>query len=155
MMRLIILAMLASVIDLLWSPRAATSQPQQPPEAAIRAALEKWTADFNAGNAAQICNLFAAELIYDYRGHPERYFRDICSLLQRSLADRSKQYRYALEIKEILIAGEFAIVRLTWTLTIRANDASASVQSIEPGMDIFRKQPDGTWKIIRFIAYEE
>jgi ketosteroid isomerase-like protein len=25
----------------------------------------------------------------------------------------------------------------------------------EPGLDIFRRQPDGSWKIVRYIAYEE
>jgi ketosteroid isomerase-like protein len=136
-------------------PRAAAAEAREPPEAAIHTALEKWTADFNAGNAGQICDLFAFELRYDYRGHPERNYRDICGLLQRSLEDRTKSYAYALEIKEVLVSGELAVVRLVWTLRIRSNDAPESVQSVEPGMDIFRKQADGNWKIIRYIAYEE
>ena len=134
---------------------AETAGSSKTPEAIIRDALEQWTADFNNGKADEICELFAPELIYDYRGHPERNYRDICSLLHRSLADRSKQYRYALKIKEILVSGELAAVRLVWTLTIRSNHGLGSTQSIEPGMDIFRRQPDGSWKIIRFIAYEE
>ena len=28
-------------------------------------------------------------------------------------------------------------------------------ESTEPGMDIFRRQSDGSWKIIRYLAYEE
>jgi hypothetical protein len=28
------------------------------------------------------------------------------------------------------------------------------VESKEPGLDGFRKQPDGSWKIVRYIAYE-
>ena len=33
-------------------------------------------------------------------------------------------------------------------------DAMAQdVTTEEPGIDIFRKQPDGRWQIIRFIAY--
>jgi ketosteroid isomerase-like protein len=131
------------------------AEPEPAPAAAVRAALEQWTADFNAGNAGEICGLFAFDLRYDYRGQPERGYPDICNLLHRSLNDRSKQYAYALEIKEILVAGDFAIVRLVWTLGVRSNEAPGFVQSIESGMDIFRKQPDGSWKIIRYIAYEE
>ena len=26
---------------------------------------------------------------------------------------------------------------------------------IEPGMDIFRRQPDGSWKIMRYMAYSQ
>jgi hypothetical protein len=27
------------------------------------------------------------------------------------------------------------------------------VKSVEPGIDIFRRQPDGSWKIMRYMAY--
>ena len=40
---------------------------------------------------------------------------DICDLLQRSLSDRTKRYAYTLAIKEILVSGELAVVRLVWT----------------------------------------
>jgi len=120
--------------------------------AKIRQALQDWTQDFNVGNAARICDLFAPDLRYDYRGFPERGYAEICSTLQRSLKDRSKRYSYALDIKEILVAGDLAIVRLVWTLTITEN--GSKTQTREPGMDLFQRQPDGTWKIIRYIAYE-
>jgi ketosteroid isomerase-like protein len=155
MSRLVVFALAMIFIAFSLVLSGETAESGKAPESMIRAALEKWTADFNAGRVEEICGLFASELIYDYRGQPERNYRDICSLLHRSLDDRRKQYRYALEIKEILVSGEFAVVRLVWTLTIRANDASGSAQSTEPGMDLFRKQPDGSWKIIRFIAYEQ
>jgi ketosteroid isomerase-like protein len=136
-------------------PASNAAEPEGDPEAAIRIALEKWTADFNAGNAGKVCDLFASDLRYDYRGQPERGYQDVCSLLRRSLNDRSKHHAYALKIKEILIAGDTAIVRLVWTLRIRSNDAPGFVESTETGMDVFRKQADGSWKIIRYIAYEE
>ena len=56
-------------------------------EAAIRAALSKWTQDFNAGKADAVCSLFARDLRYDFRGYPERDYDDICTRLRRSLAD--------------------------------------------------------------------
>ncbi len=134
----------------------ASAQPAQPAETAIRAALEQWTADFNAGKTENICGLFALELRYDYRGYPERNFQDICRLLHHSLQDPTKKFTYALNIKEILVSDELAVVRLIWTLTIVSVTAPGSFEeSNEPGMDIFRRQPDGNWKIIRFIAYQE
>jgi hypothetical protein len=57
------------------------------PEQAIRAALAKWTSDFNARDASHICDLFASDLLYDYRGFPERDHAALCGLLHRSLAD--------------------------------------------------------------------
>ena len=130
----------------------ASAQPSTP-DAKIRGALSKWTEDFNAGNKNEVCAIFAPDLRYDYRGFPERGYQDICSTLQRSLSDRAARYTYALAIKEILVAGDLAVVRLVWTLTVTSRDGAAAV-SQEPGMDVFRRQADGRWKIVRYIAYE-
>lgn len=132
----------------------ATAQPAGKAEAAIRDALAKWTSDFNARDASRICDLFAPDLVYDYRGFPERNYEALCRLLRRSLADRTKQFTYALEIKEIIVSGDLAIVRLVWTLRTLLPGAAMAVESKEPGLDVFRRQPDGGWKIVRYIAYE-
>jgi steroid delta-isomerase len=134
----------------------AAAEPREAPEATIRAVLQKWTADFNAGNAEEVCNLFSPELRYDFRGQSERNYKDICSLLHHSLEDGTKKYAYTLQIKEILVWGELAVVRLVWTLRMWSiNPPGSFAESIEPGMDIFRRQADGSWKIIRYLAYEE
>ncbi|MFI5013943.1 MAG: YybH family protein [Hyphomicrobiales bacterium] len=132
----------------------AMALPSTPSKGAIRGALTGWMADFNAGRADRVCDLFAQELRYDYREFPERGYREICDLLHRSLADPTRRFSYALDIKEILVSGDLAVVRLVWTLTVTPRDASAPTISQEPGMDVFRRQRDGSWKIVRFIAYE-
>lgn len=130
----------------------ASAETDAAAETAIRRALASWTRDFNARDASRICDLFANNLRYDYRGFPERDYDTLCGLLHRSLADRTRQYTYSLDIKEVIVSEDIAIVRLTWTLTVTT--PGSSVESKEPGLDVFRRQPDGTWKIIRYIAYE-
>jgi uncharacterized protein (TIGR02246 family) len=141
---------------ILISPTGSRSSAQsaQTDQAAIRAALTKWTDDFNAGNVAAVCGLFAPDLRYDYKGFPERGYQDICDGLRGSLTDRTKRYRYSLAIKDIVVSSDLAAVRLTWTLQVTKPDAPPQI-SHEHGIDIFRKKPDGAWKIIRFIAYDE
>ena len=134
----------------LMSPAAAQSD--TPAQAAIRAALTQWMADFNAGRAEKVCDLFARDLVAQYRGQPERDYDALCDLLKRSLADRGKTYSYALAIKEILVEGDLGVVRLTWTLTVRGKDGETT--SLEPGIDIFRREADGGWRIARYIGYE-
>jgi steroid delta-isomerase len=46
---------------------AVSAQPAGGAETAIRNALTRWTSDFNARDAAHICDLFAKDLLYDYR----------------------------------------------------------------------------------------
>lgn len=136
---------------LLAAAMPASAQPAA--ETAIRSALASWTEAFNARDTSRICDLFARDLRYDYRGFPERDYDTMCGLLHRSLTDPAKRFAYALDIREIIVSGDLAIVRLTWTLKVAMPGASP-VESTEPGLDVFRRQPDGSWKIVRYIAYE-
>jgi len=122
--------------------------------AEITAALTQWTADFNAGHAGAVCDLFACDLRADFGRLPERGYDAQCALLQRALADRTRTFSYALAIREILVWGDTAVVRLTWTLTVRWRDTGRKTKTVEPGLDVFRRQRDGRWCIVRYIAYE-
>jgi ketosteroid isomerase-like protein len=134
---------------------SALAQSADQAENEIRAALMKWTADFNARNVGEVCDLFAPDLRYDFQGFPERGYDDICKLLRTSLNDTGKRFTYLPPtIKEILVSGDLAVVRLTWTLKVRSEGVPGDVTSQDIGLDVFRRQPDGRWKIIRYIAFE-
>ncbi|MGA8644309.1 MAG: nuclear transport factor 2 family protein [Candidatus Binatus sp.] len=120
----------------------------------IRVELEKWKLDFNAADASQVCGLFAPDLISNFRGQPEDTYNSLCANMQAALTDPAKTYHYDLEIKEILVSADLAVVRLVWTLKVRPKHGGSEETTREPGMDIFRRQPDGTWKISRYMAYE-
>ena len=120
----------------------------------IQSTLEQWRADFNADKTEPICDLFAADVRADYRGFPTRDHEAVCDLLTKSLIDTTRSYRYGLDIKEIAVFGDVAMVRLVWTLTITEKDGR-ELKSVEPGMDVFQRQADGSWKIVRYMAYEE
>ena len=65
---------------------------------------------------------------------------------------RISTYRYSVEINEIMVYGETAVVRLVWALEI--DKAGSPTQTIEePAVDIFHRQADGSWKISRYLAY--
>ena len=134
----------------------SSTMPVQAGDAAaeIKSALTQWMADFNAGKTDRVCDLFAADVRADFRGYPTRDHQAVCDLLIKSLTDSTRAFSYALNIKEVLIFGDVAVVRLVWTLTIKEKDGR-EFKSVEPGMDVFRRQADGSWKIIRYMAYEE
>lgn len=143
--RFILIAIVASIAA--WPAHASDAAVE------IENALKQWRADFNAGRADKVCGLFAPDLRADFRGQPERGCDGLCDLLKRSLADKEKTFSYGLDVKEILVFGDVAVVRLDWTLTVKGSDGREST-SVEPGMDIFQKQADGTWRIVRYMAYE-
>ncbi len=129
---------------LLAAPAFAADQPD--PEAAIRSALTNWMTAFNARDAAGACGLFAPGLT------KEQTYTDMCERLHRSLAGHEVGFRYSLDINEIIVSGDLAVVRLTWHLTV-SRPGVPDVVTPETGLDVFRRQDDGSWKIIRFISY--
>lgn len=136
------LALMASCI----TPASASTDP----DVTIRSMLETWRSDFNARHADRICDLFARDLRYDVQGLPEQNYTQLCQRLHKALSDQSPSYHYDLHIKEIILSGDLAIVRLTWTET---NTGSRTKTEIQPGLDVFGRQSDGVWKIIRYMSY--
>jgi uncharacterized protein (TIGR02246 family) len=116
--------------------------------AAIEAALRQWPNDFDAENLSGVCGLFADDVVLVYPGSPDRDHDQFCDQMQSLFDDPIRKFNYdAPEIREVLVDGDLATVRLIWTLTVR--DASGKVLETveENGVDVFRRQPDGSWKI--------
>ena len=121
--------------------------------AVIRAELDAWTQAFNAREAGKICGIFSEDLRYKFGEIPDRGYSDVCTALQRALGDATQRSHYTLDLREILVYGDIAVVRLIWTLDESKEGSSVTAHSLEPGMDIFQHQKDGSWKIIRYLAY--
>ena len=121
-------------------------------KAAIVQRLQQWTAAFNAKDRAGTCDLFAPDLVYSIPETVRGSRETMCSNLAALQARTDIRLHYANpDIHEILLAGDVAVVRLTWTLTTEVGDRRDT--TTEEGMDIFRRQPDGRWSIARFIAF--
>jgi len=121
-------------------------------EAAINQRLQRWTAAFNARDSAGVCDLFAPDLVYSIVEAEQGSRKALCANLDKLFARSDLQLRYANpDVHEIIVEGNLAVVRLTWTLTTQVNGATDT--TTEEGMDIFRRQPDGRWSIARFIAF--
>ncbi len=121
-------------------------------KAAIVQRLQQWTAAFNARDSAGTCDLFAPDLVYAIPEVVRGTRETMCSNLAALQARTDIRLHYANpDIHEILLAGDVAVVRLTWTLTTEVDGRRDT--TTEEGMDIFRRQPDGRWSIARFIAF--
>lgn len=121
-------------------------------KAAIVQRLQQWTAAFNAKDKAGTCDLFAPDLVYAIPEVVRGTRETMCSNLAALQARTDIRLHYANpDIHEILLSGDVAVVRLTWTLTTELDGRRDT--TTEEGMDIFRRQPDGRWSIARFIAF--
>lgn len=140
---------LACVAATLASPPAVADDGAA--EAEIAARLDDWKDAFNKRAVSRICDLFSNDLVSTVRGRPDEGRDAVCRRIANALADHSFTSRYALDIKEVIVSGDLAVVRLVWSLETRRG--GAFVVSKEPGLDVFRREPDGKWRISRFLAF--
>lgn len=141
------LAIVALAMGVVLAPLAARADSA----AEIRDRLLQWTEDFNAGRKVEACDLFSKTLVSDFRGQGEADYATRCRLITTAIDNPDRKLHYKPEIKEILVSGELGVVRLDWSSTV----TPGNVTTIEPGIDIFKKEADGKWRIVRYMAYEE
>jgi uncharacterized protein (TIGR02246 family) len=132
--------------------QAADSDDSSAAEAAITERLVRWTTAFNARDLEAVCGLFAPDLSYTVddilNGSRDR----LCANIREVLARPGVKLKYdEPAIEEILVSGDLAVVRLTWTLT--AEKGGVRDVTTEEGMDVFRRGSDGVWSIARYIAF--
>ena len=121
-------------------------------EAAITDRLHRWTTAFNAQDLATVCGLFAPDLSYTVDDILDGSRDGLCAGIRAALARRDLKLHYdEPAIHEILVSGDLAVVRLTWTLT--TEKTGVRDVTTEEGMDVFRRAPDGLWSIARYIAF--
>jgi len=107
---------------------------------------------FQCKDAAGVCDLFAPDLAYSIPEMLQGTKQTMCGNLAKVLARTDIQVSYKNpDVHEIIVSGDVAVVRLTWTLTVNANGITET--TTEEGMDIFRRQPDGRWSIARYVAF--
>jgi steroid delta-isomerase len=117
----------------------------------IEQSLRNWTESFNRRDLESVMDLFAPDLVASHRGQPDRNYNELRELLKKSLESTDLQFRYELEIEEIIVDRDMAVVRLIWTLTTEQNGQRET--SRDRGLDVFRRQRDGKWRIVRFLSF--
>jgi ketosteroid isomerase-like protein len=128
---------------------AASQHDSAADKAAIEAALQGFSRDFNAKDFAPMCGLFEKDAVLHYpEGGPDLGRDVFCARMRKLMSDPDKQYSYAEpEIREVLVEGDLATVALYWTLTVKDGSGKVLEAIREDGLDVFRRQPDGTWKL--------
>jgi ketosteroid isomerase-like protein len=126
------------------------------PEARIRQMLELWPKSFNKREKPAVYAFFAPDLVASFPGQPDRNFEAMCKHLEGAMDDSKRRFQYdAPQIHEILVSGDLAVVRLTWTLRIREAGQLDEKITRERGIDVFKRQKDGTWKCSISYAHPE
>jgi len=125
----------------------------------ITETLNKWAKDFNDKNIKAVCGLFASDLVFTHQGFPvNRNYQQQCQQIKDALIHSNKQYVYEYEppkIEDIIVEGNLASVTVVWTLKTSSPNSPDTEISKARSLDIFKRQPDGSWKIVRYLSFTE
>lgn len=99
---------------------------------------------------AAVCGLFAPDTVLSYPGTKDRDFAAMCSHFRDLFAIQDKSFTYAPpQIEDVIVDGDTVVVRFVWMLTVADSTGKTLEVVKEKGVDLFRRQPDGSWKIGR------
>jgi ketosteroid isomerase-like protein len=124
-------------------------------EAAIRDSLDRWVRAFNARDTAGVMAVWAPDLIGWYPGAPDITYADTRAGFEREFADPGARSTYALTVEEVQVSGDIAVVRDRWTETDARPGSQEAIVTKLKSFEIWRRQPDGVWKITRWISAPE
>lgn len=119
----------------------------------IRDLLAKWAEDFNAKKSAQVCAIYAPDLIARSPHAPDKDYEAMCDHLKEIIKNKEITCHYdSPTVEEILISGDLAVVRLCWHLKIKKDLSEKSIKEL--GINVFKRQKDGKWKISISYTFE-
>jgi uncharacterized protein (TIGR02246 family) len=118
---------------------------------AIRATRERGQIAFNAGNLNEFMNVWPGDdIVVMVPGAPPIVGKPaLRAFLEQAFAGAS--INETLTPQEQVIAGDWAFERLALSETIDPRSGTGTVHLEGKALDVYRRQPDGSWKVARSI----
>jgi len=118
-------------------------------EKLIRASLAQWVDAANRGDYKATLSVWAPDMIgWAPEGPDDSYEREAGAA--KLPPPKQVATTYALTINEVIVDGSLAVVRDTWTQTTK-RDGGPDKTSTFRSFEVWRRQPDASWKISRWI----
>jgi ketosteroid isomerase-like protein len=124
-------------------------------DAAIRAALARYVEVYNAGAPRDAFVIIgdSAQIGWNSRGDSIPFQLGLARTTEtarRLGADPAAPRRYySVEVEEVILSGNLALVRDVWTTTTR--DPDSTTVRRDRSFELFRRQTDWGWKIFRWV----
>jgi len=120
-------------------------------EKEIRESLARWVEAANRGNWKEAVKIWAPDLVGWYPGTPDDTYARETESASKAGPPRT---HFELEIKEVIVSGTLAVVRDIWKFSLVGDSDKAKVETVK-SFEVWRRQPDGAWRICRWISAPE
>lgn len=136
-------------------PVLGQSQEDKKSEAQIRKALAEWVAATNRRDVVAANTIWAHDVIGWLPTTPE--FSTSAAFAVAGIPEQkgASYSTYEIKIDEVVVSGSVATVFDIWTETKHFNGSSVTVRRTIRGSELWRRQTDGKWKIVRWVSAPE
>ncbi len=132
--------------------RVAEALTQAEDVAAIKALAPIARAAFNTGDAAALADLFADDAILMPANQPALIGKEAIQSWIQTIFDQFT-FKWTASSEEVEVAGDWAFERSTSTFTVTPKAGGEPIfEDNSKGLTIYKRQPDGSWKIFRGIS---
>lgn len=116
--------------------------------AALRQILADYVAGYNTGDLKRVMDLWTDDAVVMPNGEPVVVGK---KAVEEWKGEYFKQYSFELTSTsdELQVGGDWAFNRGAFDVTMTPKDGSAPIRERGKFIQIFRRQPDGSWKIAR------
>jgi ketosteroid isomerase-like protein len=124
--------------------------------AAVRQAIEANNARYDSaairGDTATLAGLYADDAVLMFSNIPAVRGRDAIAKAYGGMASSEKVSALKLTTQDVIAAGDYAIETGAFDMTSQAAKGGKPVHDVGKYLVLWKKQPDGSYKILRDIA---
>jgi uncharacterized protein (TIGR02246 family) len=125
----------------------------EPAQSAVTRAFEGLVRARSARDTDAVMSFFDKDALLSYPGYPDSGFDALRELFRKSYSHPDLQGRYSAEIEEVQVSGDLAFVRAVWTADLEQKSTGRQVRTRDKDLEIWRCQPDGSWKLYRGLSF--
>lgn len=114
---------------------------------AIRDASAAWDKAWNAADCDALASLYAPDAIAMGPNEPTREGRDAIRVSCERFFEQFREKNHS-RVDDVLVSGDLAVARGTQVDTTSPKAGGRSTQDKDKWISAFRRQPDGSWKIL-------
>lgn len=119
----------------------------------IKNKLKEWAEAFNSRNLPKIQEIYADDFIASYPNQPNQDLNLTIESFKHLFQNTFLEMKMSFKVLEIESGGDLAYVRLNQVSEVKPKNAKKPQYGEDTGIQIWKKQPNGEWKLSRSVMY--
>ncbi len=119
----------------------------------IKNRVKEWADYFNSRNLEKVKEIYADDYLASYPNQPNQDLNLTLESFNHLFQNNFLEMKMSFKILEIESGGDLAYVRLNQVSEVKPKNAKQPQYGEDTGIQIWKKQPNGEWKLSRSVMY--